>query len=139
MHRSIRKLALVVMIAPLAAGCASNSSAGGAGGSGRIVVKVGVSNPFSGPAAFAGLEAIKGVKLAAAELNARQKKYEFVPYTADDECTPDGGRAAMNKLVLVDKVNVVLTSNCSGAVLGGMNVLQQQQVPGLVTAATSPA
>jgi len=102
-------------------------------------VNVGVSNPFSGPSAFAGLEAVKGVQLAVAELNKRQKKYEFVTSVADDECTPDGGRAALTKLTEVDRVNVVLTSNCSGAVLGSMSVLQQQGIPGVVTAATAAA
>jgi branched-chain amino acid transport system substrate-binding protein len=142
MYRSIHKLAAsVVGVTLLVAGCASSGggAGGSAGGSGRTIVKVGVSNPFSGPAAFAGLEAIKGVKLAVADLNARQNKYKFVTYTADDQCTPDGGRAAINQLVLVDKVNVVLASNCSGAVLGSMNVFQQQRVPGVVTAATNPA
>jgi branched-chain amino acid transport system substrate-binding protein len=47
------------------------------------------------------------------------------------------GRAALIQLTQVDRVNVVLTSNCSGAVLGGMNVLQQQRIPGVVTAATN--
>jgi ABC-type branched-subunit amino acid transport system substrate-binding protein len=95
MFRSIHKLvALVAGAVLLVAGCGGASSAGGSssgGGSGRIIVKVGISNPFSGPSAFAGLEAIKGVKIAVAELNKRQHKYEFVTSTADDQCTPDGG------------------------------------------------
>jgi branched-chain amino acid transport system substrate-binding protein len=37
----------------------------------------------------------------------------------------------------VEKVDAVLMSNCSGAVLGGMPVLQSSQTPGLVTASTS--
>lgn len=105
----------------------------------KTTVKIGISAPLSGTGAFHGMESTKGVELAAEELNAREDtQYEYTIVPADDECRPDGGRAALTKLTQIDEVNVVITSNCSGAVLGGMSVLQDTETPGLVAAATNP-
>jgi branched-chain amino acid transport system substrate-binding protein len=105
----------------------------------KMPVKVGISAPGSGGGAFHGHEGVKGANLAIDELNAAPDgKYEYTLFGADDECKPDGGRSSVVKLSQVDRVDVILMSNCSGAVLGGMSVLQEDKVPGLVTGATNP-
>lgn len=105
---------------------------------GRQVITVGVAGSFSGATAFYGQQAQQGAALAAAELNASQKKYTYSVVTADDQCSPDGGAAAYGSLIDTQHVDVILGSPCSAATLGGMPVLAQGRVPDVVASSTSP-
>jgi branched-chain amino acid transport system substrate-binding protein len=105
---------------------------------GRKVVKVGIAGSFSGVTAFYGQQAQQGAELAAAQLNASQKKYTFSVVTADDQCSPDGGAAAYGSLIDTQHVSVILGSPCSAATLGGMPVLLQGRVPDVVVSSTNP-
>lgn len=102
-------------------------------------IKIGVSGSFSGATAFYGQEAEKGVRLAVKQLNAQGGAVQYEVVTADDECSPDGGASAFGNLLDVEKVDVIIGSPCSGAVLGGMPLLPDAQVPALAVSATNPS
>lgn len=128
---AIVSLAVVVLAAVFASTVSAAPQA-------RQVIKIGIAGSFSGATAFYGQQAQQGAQLAAAQLNASQKKYTYTVVTADDQCSPDGGAAAYGSLIDTDHVSVILGSPCSAATLGGMPVLLQGHVPNVVVSSTSP-
>jgi branched-chain amino acid transport system substrate-binding protein len=84
-------------------------------------------------------DAAKGVQMAFDTINAaggvNGQQLKFV--TADDQSTPAGALAAAQKLVLQDKVSIVLSlSNVS---VGAVGFLEQKNIPTLGTANGNPA
>ncbi|MBS0518798.1 MAG: ABC transporter substrate-binding protein [Proteobacteria bacterium] len=83
-------------------------------------VKIGVAAPLSGAAATYGRDARDGAELAADEINAKGgilggRKIELV--FEDDKGTPQGGVAAVQKLISVNRVKAITGGTNSSVVL----------------------
>jgi branched-chain amino acid transport system substrate-binding protein len=133
----MRRIGVLAAISAL--GLAACGQAEPAGERGTNTIRVGVSGSFTGATAFYGQEAKNGAELAIAQLNKENGQYKFEMVVADDECTPAGGASAYGSLIDVEKVDVILGSPCSGAVLAGMPLLPASKVPALAVSATNPA
>lgn len=102
-------------------------------------VTIGLSAGFSGPTAYLGQDAQRGIELAIDDLNADGSGLTWKLKTADDECSPEGGANAFGQLADIDNVDVILGSPCSGSALGGKPVLGRSSVPGLSFGASNSA
>ncbi|MGD8492208.1 MAG: ABC transporter substrate-binding protein [Desulfobacterales bacterium] len=100
-------------------------------------IKVGVLLPLSGRNAAIGQIQKNAVLMAAAEINARgrikDRKMDLV--LADTKGTPDGGRAAIRKLIQTDNVLVIGGGFSSSATWATGAIAQQDRVPFVVTGA----
>jgi branched-chain amino acid transport system substrate-binding protein len=103
-------------------------------------IKIGFSHPFSGPASELGATVKRGIDLAIEEINesggilGRPLKI----FLADDRCDPTEAPKAIQKLITVDQVDFILGPQCSSAVLAILPIVNEEQIPMLVYAATSP-
>jgi len=103
-------------------------------------IKIGFSHPFTGPASELGATVKRGIDLAIEEINesggvlGRPLKL----YLADDKCDPTEAPKAIQKLISVDKVDFILGPQCSSAVLAILPIVNEEKVPMIVFAATSP-
>lgn len=104
-------------------------------------IKLGVVHPMSGPAALLGQTARQGVLMAVDELNANGgllggRKIELT--WGDDKCDPASAVDAIRQVITLGDVDAILGPQCSSAVLATMPVIDDEQVPMIVFAATSP-
>jgi branched-chain amino acid transport system substrate-binding protein len=103
-------------------------------------IKIGVIKPLTGPLAFDGNNDIKGAKLAADEINAQGgvlgKKIELV--VEDGQCKPAESVTAAEKLIVRDKVPVIMGAFCSGATLAVMPVAERNKIPLVTGVSSSP-
>ncbi len=103
-------------------------------------IAIGVPVPLSGPYASAGQDIVNGAKLAAAKINKAGgvlgRKIEIVP--ADDQCDPQVGAQAAQKLVSQNVVGIA-GGYCSGASLPESTVFHSQgDLPFVMDASTNP-
>jgi branched-chain amino acid transport system substrate-binding protein len=98
------------------------------------VIKVGVIIPLSSDAASYGLSVQKGIDLAKDEL----KLNNFEIIYEDSKCDGKESVNAINKLISVDKVQVVIGELCSGATLAVAPIAEQNEVILISPASTSP-
>lgn len=121
-----KKIISVVTMAALSVGIFAGCSKSTA----EKTIKIGVVAPLSGSAAMVGDTEVKGVELAVEEINAaggiNGRKLEIVK--ADDEQNPAKSVSAVNKLVHQDKVDAVIGSVNSSAVLANMQVTKAAQI-----------
>jgi branched-chain amino acid transport system substrate-binding protein len=103
-------------------------------------IKIGVIQPLTGPLAFDGNNDVKGAKLAADEINAKGgvlgKKIELV--VEDGQCKPAESVSAAEKLIVRDKVPVIMGAFCSGATLAVMPVAERNKIPLVTGVSSSP-
>jgi len=137
------------MVAALAAGClllagcgatTSNNATASSKGGGDKPLSVGAVLPLSGPGAYFGVAAHKGVELALEQINAAggvNGKPVTVNFS-DSQCSPLGAKTAAEK-VIADGANAILGDECSSATLGMMPVLQQNKVPGVTPGSSAIA
>ncbi len=102
-------------------------------------IKIGVFLPLSGPNAAIGQIQKTAVQMAAAEINRgggiKERKIELV--LADTKGTPDGGRAAIIKLIRQDRVLVISGGVSSSATWAASAIAQQNKIPFVVTSAAA--
>jgi branched-chain amino acid transport system substrate-binding protein len=100
-------------------------------------IRIGLSGPFSGPAAAAAEWEKWGVEQALEEINATGgllgKKVELV--SLDNRCNPTEGVNTARKLVQ-EKVTAIVGGHCSSATLAMMPIIQEAKVP-MITAVSS--
>jgi branched-chain amino acid transport system substrate-binding protein len=100
--------------------------------------KIGVVAPMSGPNARYGAFANKGAALAAKEINAAGgvlgKQIELV--SGDSQCVPAEGVAAMQRMISLEKTQVVIGDVCSSVTLAMQPLAEESKVL-LVNAASS--
>lgn len=92
-------------------------------------VRIGIAAPLSGAAAVYGQDLRRGADLAAEEINAKGgilngRKIELV--YEDEKGSPQGGVAAVQKLMSVDKVNAITGGTNSSVVLAESSVTRNR-------------
>jgi branched-chain amino acid transport system substrate-binding protein len=102
-------------------------------------VKIGVAGAHSGDLASYGISALNGVKLAAAEINAKGgvlgKQLEII--AEDDVCKPEVATNTATKLVS-QKVPVVIGHICSGATKAALGIYKDAKILAMSPSATNP-
>ena len=97
-------------------------------------IVVGFMGPMSGDAASYGLSILKGAQLAVNELDLKNVKL----VVEDSKCDPKEAVSAINKLISVNKVQVIVGEVCSGATLATAPIAAQNKVVMVSAASTSP-
>jgi branched-chain amino acid transport system substrate-binding protein len=92
-------------------------------------IRIGIAAPFSGAAAAYGLDTKRGAELAAEEINAKGgilggRQIELV--YEDDKGSPQGGVAAVQKLMSVNRVNAITGGTNSSVVLAESSVTRNR-------------
>ena len=123
LKRVLSLTAIAALSVSLFSGCGKTQT--------QTPIKIGIVAPLSGSSAMVGDTEVKGVELAVDEINAaggiNGRKLEIVK--ADDEQNPAKSVSAVNKLVHQDKVNAVIGTVNSSAVLADMQVTKAAKIP----------
>src|SRR3954470_3405043 len=102
-------------------------------------IKIGVIAPLTGPFAASGNYVTNGAKIAADEINAKGgvlgSKIELV--IEDNKSNPTEAAAVAEKLIVRDKVPVLMGASASTATLAVMPKLMEYKVPMLVETSSS--
>lgn len=102
-------------------------------------IRIGLSAPFTGPAAAAAEWEKWGVDHAVEEINASGgllgRKVEIV--SLDNRCNPTEGANTARKLVQ-EKVTAIVGGHCSSATLAMMPIVQEAKVPMITGVSSSP-
>src|SRR6266700_7546816 len=124
-HRSM--LARSAVTALVAVGLISTAAA-------QSTIDIGLVQPLTGAFAAAGTDVVNGAKIAADEINAKGgvlgKKLELV--IEDNKSNPTEAAAVAEKLIVRDKVPVIMGAWGSGFTLAIMPKLMEYKVPMLV-------
>jgi branched-chain amino acid transport system substrate-binding protein len=103
-------------------------------------IKIGVTAPMTGTGADWGFYLTTSARLAADEINQKGgidgRRLEL--FVEDDQSQPTVHVSAIKKLIHETKVDVILGSGVSLCVLAGIPVVEQYEVPLLVTVASAP-
>jgi len=99
-------------------------------------IKVGVILPLSGPAAFSGLQAQKGLDLAIAEIN-QQNQNQIELIYQDSKANPEQSVTAFNNLINLHDSDVIISS-LSSVSMAIAPLAQEKQIPLIATIATTP-
>ena len=112
---------------------------GFAGGAAAQTIKIGVNQPLTGPVAASGNFVVNGAKIAADEINAKGgikgQKIELV--IEDNKSNPTEAVAVAEKLIMRDKVPVMMGAWSSTYTLAVMPKLMEYKVPMLVETSSS--
>jgi branched-chain amino acid transport system substrate-binding protein len=124
----IQILAITVFALSLIADAAAQST-----------IPIGLVQPLTGAFAAAGTDVVNGAKIAADEINAKGgvlgKKVELI--TEDTKSNPTEAAAVTEKLIVRDKVPVLMGASASTATLAVMPKLMEYKVPMLVETSSS--
>lgn len=139
MKRTLTMATVAALSLSLLAGC----SGPGAGGKGNSVsgntIKVGVNYELSGPVAQYGEASVKGIELAAEQINKaggiNGKKIELVKY--DNKSEPSEATTLATKLMTSDKVVAVLGPATSGSFKAEIPVATKNKIPVISGSATA--
>jgi len=105
----------------------------------QSTIQIGLVQPLTGAFAAAGTDVVNGAKIAAEEINAKGgvlgKKLELV--TEDTKSNPTEAAAVAEKLIVRDKVPVLMGASASTATLAVMPKLMEYKVPMLVETSSS--
>lgn len=105
----------------------------------QSTIKIGVVQPLTGAFAASGTDVVEGAKIAADQINASGgvlgKKIELV--IEDQKSNPTEAAAAAEKLIVRDKVPVLMGASSSTATLAVMPKLMEYKVPMLVETSSS--
>jgi branched-chain amino acid transport system substrate-binding protein len=123
-------------------GSDSESAAPGGGDAGPI--KIGQLEPLTGSAAIYGLANEKAVELAVKDINAAggvdvggtKRQVEVV--ALDDECDPEKGVGAFQRLVNQEGTKLIVGTTCSSVALAYQPLLERAEALSVVTGASSP-
>ncbi len=104
-------------------------------------IKIGVMVPLTGDFAVAGEPAQNIYKLAVKEINdaggVNGRPLELV--TEDSKCNGEGGANAAQKLINVDRVQLIIGGICSGETIPAVSIAETNKVVIISPAASSPA
>jgi len=129
-HRSMlgRSAATVLLAVGLIGSAAAQST-----------IDIGLVQPLTGAFAAAGTDVVNGAKIAADEINAKGgvlgKKLELI--IEDTKSNPTEAAAVTEKLIVRDKVPVLMGASASTATLAVMPKLMEYKVPMLVETSSS--
>jgi branched-chain amino acid transport system substrate-binding protein len=102
-------------------------------------IKIGLVQPLTGAFAAAGTDVVNGAKIAADEINAKGgvlgKKIELL--VEDTKSNPTAAATVTEKLIVRDKVAVLMGASASTATLAVMPKLLEYKVPMLVETSSS--
>ena len=105
----------------------------------QSTIDIGLVQPLTGAFAAAGTDVVNGAKIAADEINAKGgvlgKKLELI--IEDTKSNPTEAAAVTEKLVVRDKVPVLMGASASTATLAVMPKLMEYKVPMLVETSSS--
>jgi branched-chain amino acid transport system substrate-binding protein len=105
----------------------------------QSAIQIGLVQPLTGAFAAAGTDVVNGAKIAADEINAKGgvlgKKLELI--TEDTKSNPTEAAAVAEKLIVRDKVPVLMGASASTATLAVMPKLMEYKVPMLVETSSS--
>lgn len=109
--------------------------AGGSAGA-QPVVKIGYCAPFTGSAAEFGTNGWRGIQLALEDIEREGlilggQAYRIEMITYDDRCEPSEGVSNVRRMIVEDKVSVILGSHCSSVCMAMAPLLYEFRVPGL--------
>jgi branched-chain amino acid transport system substrate-binding protein len=102
-------------------------------------IQIGVMAPLTGEAAIYGEEMRKGIQLAYAEIpdgRINGKKVQLI--WGDSKCDPKEGALVAKKLLAVDKVDLLLSTECSGPSISAAPIAEEQEKILFVAVSTSP-
>ena len=105
----------------------------------QSTIKIGLVQPLTGAFAAAGTDVVNGAKIAANEINAHGgvlgKKLELI--VEDTKSNPTEAASVAEKLIVRDKVPVLMGASASTATLAAMPKLMEYKVPMLVETSSS--
>jgi branched-chain amino acid transport system substrate-binding protein len=105
----------------------------------QSTIKIGLVQPLTGAFAAAGTDVVNGAKIAADEINAKGgvlgKKIELL--VEDTKSNPTEAATVTEKLIVRDKVVVLMGASASTATLAVMPKLMEYKVPMLVETSSS--
>jgi branched-chain amino acid transport system substrate-binding protein len=105
----------------------------------QSTIQIGLVQPLTGAFAAAGTDVVNGAKIATDEINAKGgvlgKKVELI--TEDTKSNPTEAAAVTEKLIVRDKVPVLMGASASTATLAVMPKLMEYKVPMLVETSSS--
>jgi len=84
----------------------------------KEVVKIGVIAPLSGPGATYGEDAVNVFQQSVDEYNASNPTTKVTLIVEDGKCAGKDATSAAQKLVNVDKIDILLGGQCSSETLG---------------------
>jgi branched-chain amino acid transport system substrate-binding protein len=126
------------LLGPLAAAAVVVFGLAG-GAAAQSTIKIGVVQPLTGAFAASGNDVVNGAKIATTEINAKGgvlgKKLELV--IEDSKSSPSEAAAVAEKLMVRDKVQVLMGASASSATLAVMPKLMEYKVPMLVETSSS--
>ena len=109
------------------------------GAAAQSTIKIGVVQPLTGAFAAAGTDVTNGAKIAADEINTKGgvigRKLELI--IEDTKSNPTEAASATEKLIVRDKVPVLMGASASTATLAVMPKLMEYKVPMLVETSSS--
>ena len=121
----------------LVSGCTESPTGGAV--SGKKVIKVGVLAALTGDVATIGISAAKSIELAADKFNAEHKDVQVKLILEDTKCDGATSATAANKLINVDKVDLIVGALCSGATMAAAPIAEANRVVMLSGCSTAPA
>ncbi|GIM44896.1 ethanolamine utilization protein EutJ [Collibacillus ludicampi] len=132
--------AIMALAMGMVAGCGSQStSSQGSSGDNGSTIKIGADLELTGGQASYGTSALKGIQLAAEEINnaggINGKKIEIVQ--ADDSSKPEESTRAAQKLISQDKVVAIIGTSTSTNTLAAVQVVQDKKIPMITPTATN--
>ena len=105
----------------------------------QSTIKIGLVQPLTGAFAAAGTDVVNGAKIATDEINAHGgvlgKKLELI--VEDTKSNPTEAASVAEKLIVRDKVPVLMGASASTATLAAMPKLMEYKVPMLVETSSS--
>ena len=106
---------------------------------GAETIKIGMVQPLTGPVSFGGNTLLNGARLAVEKINAAGgvlgRKLELVP--EDGQCVPPKSVNAAEKLIVRDKVSIILDAYCSSSSAAVKPVTNKYRVPQITGVSTS--
>jgi len=124
-----------ILLAMLVSACGGS---GGSSGNNTSPIKVGVIGPFSGFEAFIGPDILKGVQVAADQINAHGGILgrQVTIVTADTGGDAVDAVPALRKLISVDQVNLIVGPSSLEA-QAVLPILQQSKIPDVIVGGTT--
>lgn len=124
-------IAMLLAMAACGNGDADKGNEGDVSNNGADPIRIGIWTSLTGASAIEGELIENGARLAAAQWNAKGgingRPIEFVVY--DDQSTTEGAVTATTRLIEQDKVDAIIGSNLSNAIVATANLIESAGIP----------
>lgn len=124
-------IAMLLAMAACGNGDADKGNEGNVSDNGADPIRIGIWTSLTGASAIEGELIENGARLAAAQWNAKGgingRPIEFVVY--DDQSTTEGAVTATTRLIEQDKVDAIIGSNLSNAIVATANLIESAGIP----------